>query len=279
MENISAQLTQVAPLEHYIILSALLFSLGVLGVLAKRCKADNVVCYFDHFRALISLNRKKEKPYYVIQTEFVKGIEMHKWRDEWFIEHDNKAPPKETLHIIAKSLLRALQYIHRNRVYHLDVKPSNIMIQDENSECKLIDFGLACVQKSNSDCATCEGTDGFGTPGYMSPDYASNCLLNYELGQCNEASRSGTDVWAAGLTLLSLVQPRDVGEEFQEFYESTVLKNEYQSKDEEAFLALISSPKSIPKYRTDKQLTLLIQSALSIDPKNRPSASDLLKML
>ena len=250
---------------------------GVLSVLAKGCKADNILCYYDNFRATTSLNRKKEILYYVIQTEFIKGIEMHKWRDEWFIEN-SKAPPKETLHRLAKSLLNALVYIHKHRVYHLDVKPSNIIIQDSNGECKLIDFGLACSQASKDSCTTCFQTDGFGTPGYMSPDYASNCLLNFQLGLCNEETRRLTDIWAFGLTILSLLQVQDVGEEFQQTYEQTVLKNDFKKEDEEAFLRLISSPKSLPKFKTDAVLTSIIKSALTVDPAQRPSAADLMKM-
>ncbi len=50
MENISAQITQVAPLEHYIILSALLFSLGVLGVLLRR----NVIIMFMSIELMLN---------------------------------------------------------------------------------------------------------------------------------------------------------------------------------------------------------------------------------
>lgn len=249
----------------------------VLSKLAHSCQNNNILCYYDSFRALSPLNRKRELLYYVIQTEYVRGIEMHKYRDEWFIEN-SQAPPKDTLHRLAKSLLNALKYIHKNRVYHLDIKPSNIMIQSDNGECKLIDFGLACSQSSLDACATCLKTEGFGTPGYMSPDYVENCLFNYQLGLCNEERRLKTDIWAFGLTMLSLIQPRDVGEEFQQVYEETVLENDYQKIDEDSFLKMISSPKSLPKFKTDALLTRIINSALSVDSQSRPEASELLKM-
>lgn len=251
--------------------------IGILGKIAQDCQAKNILCYYDNFRALASLNRKKELAYYVIQTEYIKGIEMHKYRDEWFVEN-SKAPAKEVLHRLVKSLLNALKYIHEHRVYHLDVKPSNIIIQKENGECKLIDFGLACSQSSLDVCSTCTRTEGFGTPGYMSPDYVENCLFNYELGRCNEEMRLKTDIWACGITILSLLQARNIGDEFQQIYVDSVLKNNYQKKDEDSFLKLISSPKSLPKFKTDAALTNVVNSALSVDASRRPSASELLKM-
>src|SRR5262245_39763667 len=37
----------------------------------------------------------------------------------------------------------ALEALHRQRVVHLDVKPSNIMIRESNGEAVLLDFGLS----------------------------------------------------------------------------------------------------------------------------------------
>lgn len=247
---------------------------AVLSILAKGCKHDNVLCYYDHFRALISLSRQKEKLYYVIQTEFIDGVEMHKWQNDWYTEHNN-SPPKAVLHRMAKSLTQALVYVHKNRVYHLDVKPSNIIIRRSNGECVLIDFGLACSHKSKDPDATCEGTEGYGTPGYMSPDYALHCLFNPQLKLCDEKTQSGTDIWALGLTVLAMVQGINIGEEFQTFYEETVLENDFRKKDEDAFVDLISSPESLPAFKTDAKLTNLISAALQVDPKKRASANEL----
>ena len=44
---------------------------------------------------------------------------------------------------IAVKLVQALHFLHEEmRVIHLDVKPENIMLS-ENDELKLIDFGLS----------------------------------------------------------------------------------------------------------------------------------------
>lgn len=52
---------------------------------------------------------------------------------------------KETLSIM-RPIIDAVQYLHQNRVTHLDIKPDNIMItRDDNGELRpvLIDFGLS----------------------------------------------------------------------------------------------------------------------------------------
>ncbi|MBN1266693.1 MAG: serine/threonine protein kinase [Anaerolineales bacterium] len=63
----------------------------------------------------------------------------------------------------------ALAYAHSLGVIHRDVKPSNIII-DENNNALLTDFGLARqIEGSN----TLTGSMLLGTPAYMSPEQAS----------------------------------------------------------------------------------------------------------
>lgn len=50
MENIASQITQAAPLGHYIILSAVLFCLGILGVLLRR----NVIVMFMSIELMLN---------------------------------------------------------------------------------------------------------------------------------------------------------------------------------------------------------------------------------
>jgi len=46
---------------------------------------------------------------------------------------------------IIKSLLESVAYLHENEIVHRDIKPENILFEskDENSDVKLIDFGLS----------------------------------------------------------------------------------------------------------------------------------------
>ncbi|MDR0895750.1 MAG: serine/threonine protein kinase [Prevotellaceae bacterium] len=58
----------------------------------------------------------------------------------------NGALPEEQMLSIMNPIIEAVQYLHANRMTHLDIKPDNIMLtQDDNDETRpvLIDFGLS----------------------------------------------------------------------------------------------------------------------------------------
>ena len=50
--------------------------------------------------------------------------------------------PESRVRELALDLLSALHYLHRHRILHRDVKPQNVLI-DEDGRAKLCDFGFA----------------------------------------------------------------------------------------------------------------------------------------
>jgi serine/threonine protein kinase len=68
---------------------------------------------------------------------------------------------------ILHQLLDAVCYLHQNNVVHRDIKPENIMFEtcDEDSNIKLIDFGLARKHTSGTPMSTI-----VGTPYYLAPE-------------------------------------------------------------------------------------------------------------
>ena len=74
-------------------------------------------------------------------------------------------PPRRVLEIMVQCC-ETLDYLHSQGFIHRDVKPSNIML-DENGEAKLLDFGIALAR----DQSVAEGRKAsLGTPNYMSPE-------------------------------------------------------------------------------------------------------------
>ena len=80
---------------------------------------------------------------------------------------------------------RGLTYLHdecRQTIVHLDIKPHNILL-DENFNAKVSDFGLSkLVDRDQSQVVTTMR----GTPGYMAPKWLSSKIIEkvdvYRLG-------------------------------------------------------------------------------------------------
>ena len=81
-----------------------------------------------------------------------------------------KIDPDETRRIL-RDIAGALHYAHEQGVVHRDVKPDNILIEDESGKPLLTDFGIA-RSVTSGETLTQIGTT-LGTPHYMSPEQAS----------------------------------------------------------------------------------------------------------
>ena len=91
----------------------------------------------------------------------------------------------------------ALIYMHQHKMLHLDLKPSNIML-DSNGKAVIIDFGLT---KHFSDTGEPESstTVGTGTPGYAPIEQS-----NYK-PELSDGFPATIDVYAVGATLFKML--------------------------------------------------------------------------
>ncbi|OHS99754.1 CAMK family protein kinase [Tritrichomonas foetus] len=144
----------------------------------RQLNSNRVICLYDYFI--------DEHAIYLILEYCPRGSLM---------DHIRRCGPLhgEILRCVCKQLLLAVSFIHSRRVAHLDIKPSNILI-DRYSRPRLADFGLARMFVND---------DGIkqraGTLLYMSPE-----LL---LGRSNSSKKIDpfkADVWALGVTFYVL---------------------------------------------------------------------------
>eukprot|EP00007_Cunea_sp_BSH-02190019_P003092 CAMPEP_0174235304 /NCGR_PEP_ID=MMETSP0417-20130205/4794_1 /TAXON_ID=242541 /ORGANISM="Mayorella sp, Strain BSH-02190019" /LENGTH=1854 /DNA_ID=CAMNT_0015313791 /DNA_START=73 /DNA_END=5637 /DNA_ORIENTATION=- len=167
-----------------------------------------------------------------------------------------------------RQILEGLQYIHSLGIIHRDLKPSNVFLDGDN--VKLGDFGLATQRKpkqmdlassvadlnitvdlmSSNSGTGAQLTQGVGTPLYCSPEQLKK-------GCYNEKS----DVFALGIIFFEMCY---------RFYNNHEKAN--------CMLALRNSnqlPRAFEESHADK--AELIRSMTAEDPKDRPSALELLR--
>lgn len=122
-------------------------------------------------------------PLYII-SNFVQGTNIDK-----FIQHNLKRDAnfvKKVCELIFP-VFDALTYIHANKIWHMDIKPSNIMVEHGNN-VRLMDLGIVQVsQSSNTHASGLMGTPSYAAPEqFMSKDSRSNRVNGktdlYELG-------------------------------------------------------------------------------------------------
>ncbi|MHB9139901.1 MAG: serine/threonine-protein kinase, partial [Victivallaceae bacterium] len=93
-----------------------------------------------------------------ILMEYVNGSNL-----TWWIKNNSLSIRKKTK--ILLKICSALQAIHKFGILHRDIKPGNIMLQDDMT-IKLTDFGIARIIDSNLTMTS----EVIGSPAYMAPE-------------------------------------------------------------------------------------------------------------
>lgn len=135
----------------------------------------NIVSIFD-------VGEENDIQYIVM--EYVKGKTLKQYINEF-------APlsPARAVHIM-KQLTSAISHAHENQIIHRDVKPQNILI-DQQGNVKVTDFGIATMLSATTLTKT---NSVLGTVHYLSPEQARG-------GTATKKS----DIYALGIVLYELL--------------------------------------------------------------------------
>jgi serine/threonine protein kinase len=74
---------------------------------------------------------------------------------------------------ILKEVADALAYAHNRNVIHRDIKPDNIIIDEETGRAMVTDFGIARALTDTGDSRLTATGMAIGTPAYMSPEQSA----------------------------------------------------------------------------------------------------------
>lgn len=135
----------------------------------------------DHPNIVHLYNFGQENGSFVLAMQFVIG---KTW--ERLIVESERLSWQATARI-AVDVLKALEYAHGRGVIHRDMKPSNVLVREQDGAATVMDFGIAKMTTSSRLTATGQT---MGTVRYMSPEQVR--------GQEVDAS---TDLYSLGATI------------------------------------------------------------------------------
>ena len=168
---------------------------------------------------VVSVFEENNTVYYVM--EYIKGESL---KDK--VEKNGPMPEQMALRYITK-VAEALDYIHNSQINHLDIKPANIMVQDEDDNPILVDFGISKQydEKKNQTSTTPPGVS-----------YGYSPIEQYRPGGVSTFSPQA-DIYALGATLYKLLTgktPPDASDVFN--YGLTSLPNTISANVREAII-------------------------------------------
>ncbi|XP_048235757.1 LEAF RUST 10 DISEASE-RESISTANCE LOCUS RECEPTOR-LIKE PROTEIN KINASE-like 2.1 [Ricinus communis] len=213
-------------------------------------------CYEGSKRALIyefMSNGSLEK--YIYKEKYLRANRELEWK---------------TLYEIAIGIAQGLEYLHRGcntRILHFDIKPHNILLDQEFCP-KISDFGLAKICHGRESIISMVGARG--TVGYIAPE-----VFCREFGGVSYKS----DVYSYGMLVLGMAGARnnicvEVDSTSEIYFPDWIYKR--LEIDEELGLCGIDNEE---ENQIARKLILVSLWCIQTNPKNRPPMDRVVKML
>ena len=193
----------------------------------------------------------EEKRQYLVQ-EFIDGKNLLQELTDKGVFNQ-----KEIIKILV-DILNILEFIHKNKVIHRDIKPDNIIRRQEDGKLVLVDFGIAKFLTLKNRFVT--GT-AIGTPGYIAPEQA--------LGKAKEAS----DLYSLGVTCVYLLTKTSPLELFdldkQEWVWKKYLNGNSVSSELSKILDKLIEPATKKRFQYSREVLDKLDKLIQLETKKQ----------
>lgn len=168
-------------------------------------------------------------------------IRLHKERDAWVSVHNAV--------MLLSQVIDGVAAIHAASLLHCDLKPSNVVVEQDTGRPVIIDFGVATNASDG-------GRPLAGSPGYMAPEHRDGMCLSEQ-----------TDIYALGCTAFELLTRRlpfeasSIDEMLHKHREAPIprlslIRPELEAFDEVIARALAKSPSERFRSCSDMRVAL-----------------------
>ncbi|KAK4781807.1 hypothetical protein SAY86_015909 [Trapa natans] len=177
----------------------------------------------------------------------------------------------DKLYQIAVGIARGLEYLHKGcntRILHFDIKPQNILL-DDNFCPKISDFGLSklCLKRES----IVSMMAARGTIGYIAPE-----VFIRNFGDISYKS----DVYSYGMMLLEMVRGKNKNSTYEASQSSEVyFQDQVYKLIEDGYGEGIYSQLKDEDKQTVRKMALVGVWCIQTDPKQRPSMGRVIEML
>ncbi|CAO2034482.1 unnamed protein product [Urochloa humidicola] len=206
-----------------------------------------------------------EKSHRLLVYEYMPRGSLDRWI---FNRHNNDPLDWGTRSKIILDIAKGLCYLHeecRRKIAHLDIKPQNILL-DENFNAKLADFGLSkLIDRDQSKVMTVMR----GTPGYLAPEWLTSQITEK------------VDIYSFGVVVMEVICGRKNIDNSQP-EESIQLINLFREKAQNNQLTDMIDKQSDDMAAHQEEVIQMMKLAmwcLQNDSSRRPLMSTVVKVL
>ena len=233
--------------------------------------------YFDNeIQILSKLNHpnivkleciKTTNQHYYIVMEYINGGGLSDCLKKYMEKNNNRAFPEEIVQHLMRQIIDALNYLHKQKIVHRDLKLDNIMVNFDSlddkenlnmmkAKIKIIDFGFATRLSAEKNDLTFSAV---GSPINMDPIILRKFSNRKDINTIGYDEKA--DIWSIGTVC----------------YELLIGKAVFNAKTMNDLVEKVQSGNYTLPKTVSKEVVSFLNAMLQYDAKLRLSAEELLK--